>query len=149
MRLNASTARPTSSRGALPGVAPGLDAARPVAGGEVGEPCGELLDRAADAVGDVDERRERASHAAPSSTSSVSVKPRRRSRLSIDSTSWRVCAQLGRQLIHPDAAQVAAVRLDAARRAPAPVAAAQVVDVVAAGARQAEALGLAAVPERA
>ena len=54
------------------------------------------------------------SHAAPSSTSSVSVNPRRRSRASIDVHELARLSKLGRQLLHADAAQVAAVDLDAA-----------------------------------
>ena len=38
---------------------PGFHAPRPVAGGEIGEAFGELTDRPADAMGNVDERRQR------------------------------------------------------------------------------------------
>ena len=87
------------------------------------------------------------SHAAPSSTSSVSVNPRRRSRASIAFDEPARLSNLGGQLFHADAAQITAVDLDAGPAA-GTVDAPHVVHALAAGARHAEALGLAALPER-
>ena len=147
MWLNASTARPTSSRGGSAGFRAGLQPPRPVAAGEIGERRGELLDRPADPVGDQHQRQQRDE---PRRTEQHEQRQRESTpqvaRIDRVHEAARL-SNLGGQLLHADAAQVTAVDLDAGLAA-GTVHAPHVVHALAAGPRHAEALGLAALPER-
>ena len=148
MWLKASTARPTSSRGGAPGCPPvsSLRDQSPAAksvSAAVSCWIGRLTPWAMNTSGSSD-----TSHAAPSSTSSVSVNPRRRSRVSISFDEPARLSKLGGQLLHADAAQVTAEDLDAAPVS-GTVGSPHVVHTLAAGPRHAKALRLTALPERA
>ena len=113
MWLNASTARATSSRGGTPGFAAGLQPSRPVSAGKIGERRGELLDGPADAVGDQHQRQQRDE---PCGTEQHEQRQRESppqvARIDRVHEAARF-SNLGGQLLHADAAEVAAEDLDA------------------------------------
>ena len=129
------------------GLPAGLEPSRPVATCEIGQARGELLDRPAHAVGDQDQRQQRNQ---PRGTQQHEQRQRESppqiARIDLVHEAARL-PQLGGQLLHADAAQVAAGDLDATRAA-GPVRPPHVVDALAAGPRHAKALGLTALPER-
>ena len=148
MRLKASTARPTSSRGGVPGSPPGLEPSRPVARRKVREAFGELLDRPADPMRDEDERRQRDEPRRAEQQEQREREPAPEVAALDRFHELPRLPQLARELLHADAARGRGCT-PARRAAPAPSSRApQVVDVIAAGSGQAEPLGLAAVPER-
>ena len=147
MWLKASTARPTSSRGGRARFPASLQPSRPVATGEIGQRRGELLDRPAHAVGDQHQRQQRHE---PRGTEQHEQRQRESppqiARIDLVHEAARL-SKLRGQLLHADAAQVTAVDLDATHVA-GTVRSPHVVHALAAGARHAKALGLAALPER-
>ena len=116
------------------GMCTGLQPSRPVATGEIGERRGELLDRPADAVGDQHQRQQRDE---PRRTEQDEQRQRESTpqvaRIDRVHEAARL-SNLGGQLFHADAAQVAAVDLDAGLAA-GTVHAPHVVHALAAGAR--------------
>ena len=132
---------------ATPGARPGVQPSRPVAAGEIGERRGELPDRPADAMSDEHQRQQRdeprraEQHEQRQRESAPQV-----ARIDRRHEPPRF-PDLRGQLLHADAAEVAAIDLDAgagAGGADAP----HVVHALAVGAGDAEAFGFAALPER-
>ena len=125
----------------------GLQPPRPVSTGEIAQRRGELLDRPADPVCDQHQRQQRDEPRGTEQDEQRQCKPTTQVALFNRVHEAASVSNLSGQLIHPDAAQVPAVDLDAgltARTIHTP----HVVHALPAGPRDDEALGLPALPER-